>query len=649
MSQSAFPALFSPFSRGRLTVTNRLVMLPHGTSMVRDGIPTEDDLAYFAARVRGVGLVITGATVAHPSAVVRQRNRVEAFDKRVLPALSRRTAMVKSHGGVIVGQLNHVGRETVGSESDFPPVSASARRAARDPYPPHALDDGEILDLVQGFADAAANLQAAGYDGVELHAAHGYLLAQFLSPATNDRTDRWGGTPEKRLRFLKESIERVRERCGDGFLVGVRLSADEEIAGGLAVRDTAAIGRSLAVTGAVDYLSLTIGVRGGYIKDVTFPEAPAARVAGIVRSECGLPVIVGQKVASPETAERLLAEGVADLVGMARAFIADPAFAIKAGTGLGEPIRPCVGLNQDCRTFSPHIHCAVNPQTGRERQPEFGPLRRAVHPSKVAVVGGGPAGMEAARIAALRGHEVTLFEASDALGGQFLLAASLPHRSGLLRFTDYLIGEVRRHDVAVKLGTRIDDVASLAAAFETVIVATGAIPGEVPAEELGLRVVSWWDVLTKGAPAPSGGGNALFADDGGGFWTSYGIVEMLAEAGWRVTFATPSAAIGGGVPPESLGALLGRLGRAGTRYRVLTHADAGADGCARLIDLASGEEEQAAFDLFVRQTGRLACRPEATNGRDEYRAATFHVGDCVTPRRISHALFEAQRVTRTLA
>src|SRR5918993_5831307 len=164
-SAPAFQQLFSPFRAGRLDLPNRLAVLPHGTSMVRDGVPTDADLAYYKARARGVGLLITGATVAHPQAVVRQRNRVEAFNPDAISALRRRAAMVKSHGGRIVGQLNHLGRETVGAESEFPPVGATTRRASRDPYPPHALEHAEIIDLIRGFASAALNLKSAGYDG----------------------------------------------------------------------------------------------------------------------------------------------------------------------------------------------------------------------------------------------------------------------------------------------------------------------------------------------------------------------------------------------------------------------------------------------------------------------------------------------------
>lgn len=647
---SRFQLLSSPFASGRLSMRNRIVMLPHGTSMVRAGKPTEADLAYYSARAEGVGMVITGATVAHPEAVVRQRNRIEAFDPDVIPALRLRATAVKAHGAVIIGQLNHVGRESMGSESEFVPVSASAQRASADPYPPHALEDGEIAALVAGFAAAAANLQAAGYDGIELHAAHGYLLAQFLSPATNTRSDRWGGSPERRFRLVRDIVEAVRERCGGAFLIGVRLSADEEVSGGLGIRDTVAICGLLAAIGEVDYLSITIGTRGRYVKDATTPVAPAARAAAIIRKECPLPVIVGQKIQTPQLAEQLLSEGAADMIGMARAFVAEPRFAAKVLDGDGARIRPCVGLNQDCRSFSPHLYCAVNPETGRETVPECGPLAPTKERRRVAVVDGGPAGMECARVASARGHEATLFEASGVLGGQFLLAASLPGRSGLSRLIDHLIGELRILGARVELNAQIVDLDGLQG-YDAVVVATGGLPVPPTLETAGQRTPScksWHDIVAEGAPAPFGDRLAVFADDGTGFWTSYGIVELLTEAGWRVTVATTAGAIGNNMPAESMPSLLERLGRGGTRFRVLSGLARCVDGGVVLANLASGMEEVLPCDLVVVQTGRRATPPIPAAGWESRRGDLHFIGDCVAPRRISHALFEAQRVGRML-
>jgi len=642
MTASAFPRLFSPFRSGRLDLSGRLVMLPHGTAMVRDGLPTEDDVAYYAARTKGLGLVITGATVATPDAAMRARILSEGFNPDARAVMRQRCDVVHANGARIVGQLCHLGRESTGMESEYAPRGPSPIRSPRDPYPPHEMDEDEIAGFIAGFADAALNLQASGYDGVELHAAHGYLFAQFMSPATNRRRDGWGGSLENRTRLVTETVARVREVCGPDFLIGVRLSADEETADGLGVRDTVGIGQILARQAETDYLNITIGMRGAYVKDATHPPAPAARAAGIIRQETGLPVIVGQKIQTPELAEKLLADGVADLVGMARAFVADPDFAQKALRGQSARIRPCVGLNQECRAFSPHLHCSLNPETGRETRAPFDRITEAA-PKRLAIVGGGPAGMEAARIASARGHRVTIFEATEALGGQFLLAASLPGRGGLLKMVDHLVDEMRHARIDIRFNSRIDDLSALDADFDEVVVATGAEFAPLAEPAGALPVLSWADVLRDGAPAPHGSGHAVFADDGTGFWFTYGVAEMLVNAGWRLTFLTSSAALGGHLPHESVAPMLGRLGAGGTTFRVLMAVDATAPGVVTAMNLASGEDEQIPADLLVLQTGRTAA-PKLPRG-----ARPVHlIGDCVAPRRITHALFEGQRLARTI-
>ncbi|MBU6257663.1 MAG: NAD(P)-binding protein [Burkholderiales bacterium] len=647
-AETAFPRLFEPYERGRLQLANRLVVLPHGTSMVSEGGITEDDIAYYEARARsGPALIITGASIVADSSAVRTRKLVEPYNEAVLEGLRQRVDVIHAHGVKVVGQIIHLGRETIGSEFETAPLAPSFLRSPRDPYGPQVLDEAGIAEIIEAFGVSAANLERTGHDGVEIHGAHGYLVAQFLSPATNRRSDRWGGSLDHRLRFLRAVIDSIRRHCSDAFWLGLRLSASEEIADGLEVPDTAAIAKAVAADGGVDYLSITMGTRGLYVKDATAPPATAARAAGIIREACGLPVIVGQRINTPQVAEAVLAAGQADFVGMARAFIADPDWATHAAQGRPERIRPCLGLNQDCRSFSPHLHCAANPRAGRERTVEFAHPVRAAKARRIAVIGGGPAGLEAARGAALRGHAVAVFESSDGLGGQFLYAASLPHRSELRRLIDYLQAELRCLEVTVHLGRRIDEAADLGAPFDAAVVAVGAAANALDEEWRAPHVASWFELLEQGAPPPRGAARALVVDDGSAFWWTYGVAEALVQAGWRVRVATPSAAIAAAIPTESVGPLLARLGRGGTEYSVLTALDAvTADGAA-LVNVASGEAVDWPCELVVVQTGRASrgeLLPRLRAGGIEAHA----IGDCVAPRRVSHALLEGQRVALRL-
>jgi 2,4-dienoyl-CoA reductase (NADPH2) len=641
---ASFPRLFSPLTIGSITLRNRIVMLPHGTSMVVDGAPTDDDIAYYEGRARsGAGLMITGAAVISPDTARRGRKLIETYNDQVLPALARRAAAVRAQGAAIVGQIIHLGRESIGMESDYPLLAPSPIRSPRDLFAPHEMDEADIRRIIDDFARSAANLQATGHDGVEIHGAHGYLVGQFLSPATNHRADGWGGDVARRMRFLFETIDAIRTACGGDFLLGLRLSADEELADGLEVPDTRRIVEAVARDHPVDYLSVTLGTRGAYVKDTTQPEATAARAAGTLRDASGLVTIVGQRFTSPALAEEALMREQADAVGFARAFVADGEWVAKAARGEADSIRPCIGLNQDCRAFAPHLHCAVNPLAGRERDPAFAQFLPAATVRRVAIIGGGPAGMEAARIAALRGHRVSLHEASDGLGGQFLYAAAVPERAGLLRLIDHLQGELRKLPVEVELGRRIDGPDDLARQVDVVVLATGAVPRPLDPARHGTGVSAWIDILRDGAPAPHGSGQALVQDDGSGFWWTYGVANALVDAGWRVTLSTPSAMIAGAIPAESVAPLLVRLGAGDTRYAPLSELLHARDGLARLVCLTSGAERTIAADLVVVQTGRVPTGPVpaafAPSGLEVHS-----IGDCLAPRRLSQALFEAHRL-----
>jgi 2,4-dienoyl-CoA reductase (NADPH2) len=644
-----YERLFSHFALKRFQLRNRIAVLPYGTAMVEQGAPTDGDVAHYVNIAKsGPALMFSGAMVVHPSSAMRSRILTEGYDSRIIPHLKHKVAALHEHGVVVFGQLVHLGREWVLGESDSPPMAPSPIRSPRDAYVPREMTQSDIDMIVESFGKTARNLQLAGYDGTEIHAAHGYLVAQFLSPATNRRNDVYGGTQEHRTRFLLEIIDSIRNQCGNDFGLSVRLSADEEQLDGLEIADTVSIAKILERHGGTDLLNITLGTRGAYVKDMTIPDAPAAKAAVAIRRGCSLPILVGQRISDPETAERVLAEGAADLIGMARAFFADPAWITKSAAGQPSRIRPCLNLNQDCRAFSPHLHCAVNPVVGRETVETFRELRRTDAVKRVAVIGGGPGGLEAALTAALRGHRVSVFEAQTSFGGQFLYAASVPHRHGLRRLIDWQLNELRLLKVPLHLGTRIDGAADLSGTFDAAIVATGAQPNPLPPTLAAAGAVSWFTILDQGAPEPTGNGKAMFVDDGSGFWWNYGVAEALVAAGWTLLFVTPSAAIGQQIPHESVGPMLARLGRGSCEYRVLTALDALTPDGARLMNLTSGEETLVGCGLVVVQTGRSAVAGPAAALISSGLPEIHEIGDCITPRRMSFAVFEGQRVGRTI-
>jgi len=639
-----FPHVFSPFRLGGFDVKNRLVALPAGTSLVERGIPTHGDIEHFERLAAGgVGLIISGASVVHPTSALRSGKLIEGYLDEVVPAMAEKADVVHRHGARLVGQLVHLGREFIGGESDYPPMAPSPVKTVRDAYPPHELTVREIDEIIEGWRVSTDNLVKAGLDGVEIHAAHGYLPAQFLSPLTNRRSDAFGGSFDNRMRFLRLVVEAMLSVTPPGFALGVRLSGEEEIPGGMDIDDCVRIAEDLTALGGIDYFSITHGTRGKYVKDSTGPDGVAIPSASRVRAATGIPTLVGQRIRDVASAEHAIKAGHADLVGMARALIADPDLPVKSETGRLDEIRGCLGINQDCRAFDPHLHCAVNAEVGRGRLPGVGV--QAPRSKEIYIIGGGPAGLEAARVSAERGHRVTLFERETALGGAVRVAAASPHRATLIDIVDYLDRETRRLKVDVNLGAEIspDDLEEIRGLADHVILATGSRVAPLPAVLQSRPAVSVDDVLTGRLPQQEPG-SAVVYDESDGFWPAYSAAEALAQRGWQVDLATALTALAPRVPAESAGPLLQRLGESGVRLHVAHRLVVPDDPTAPLTLRAMFGDGEVPLDpsLVVWHQPRL--------GDDELQRATAlddtltTIGDCITPRRISHAIAEGYRI-----
>lgn len=652
-----FPHLLSPFQIGGLTLRNRVVMLPMGSRFAREGKPMPGDIAFYGARSEaGVGLIITGGTPVHRTGTLRNRAAFEAFNDACLPAFAEFAGKVRAGGARLIGQLYHRGSETMG-DSDWPTWAPSPVAAPFDPQIPHEMSRAEIDEMVSGFAHSARNLTQAGFDGIEIHAAHGYLVAQFLAERSNRRSDEYGGCEAGRMRFLLRLVEAIRSEIGSDRPLGVRISAVEgaDIEGGITLDYSKRIAEALARSQAVSYISVTFGVRGAYVKDMSVPVAPTVDMAEQIRRASGLPVIAGQRINHPPLAERVLAQGKADLIGMARPLIADGEWVRKAEARRLDEIRPCVACNQVCR--SGIMGCLHNPTSGREVLWPPGSLRVAAQRKRIVVVGGGPAGLEAALVAAQRGHSVVLFEAHAQLGGQVRVAALAPHRTEIDGVVSWRSAELKRLGVEVRLGVRADADRVLAERPDAVVVATGSQPERPTVDGADdPRVI---DVIRVLDPDPDAAallqraGRAVVVDNGAGFWETCSAAEALAGRGIAVSYLSPTRSFAEGLPFEASPPLLARLRGLGVEllamHRVAWIDDGGVTAYDSVASTATGvlKDRLLPADLIVLYSGKRVL-DDLVEPLRAAGTAVHRVGDCVSPRRINHAIFEAHAVAREL-
>ncbi len=549
---TAFPNLFSPITIGGVTVRNRILSSGHDTVMAVGGLVTDRLIAYQEARARGgAGLIVIQVAGVHPTARYTS-HELTADTDATTPGYTALAAAIHRHGAKVFGQLFHGGREIMDTEDGTLAVAwaPSAVPTERFHVIPRAMTESLVREILDGFGASARRLEVAGLDGVEVVASHGYLPSQFLNPRTNRRADGWGGDEARRLRFLREALAACRATTRPGFVVGLRISVGEESPDGLTEEEALAALRTLDGENAFDYVSVVRGTSATLAgSDHIVPPAPIAagytapRAAG-VRAAVRVPVLVAGRITQPQDAELILAAGSADMCVMTRALICDPELPAKAAEGRLDDIRACIGCNQACIG---HFHanypisCVQFPEAGREREfPRHGEPGRAKHapadtPRDVLVIGGGPAGLKAAAVAAERGHRVTLVEADRRVGGQVRLAQLLPGRHEIGGAITNLEAEARRAGVAIVTGVRADAAYVRASGAQAVVVATGATPYTPPMEVVGSpRIVQAWDAIRDASAVPQG---RVVVADFRSDWLGLGVATLLAGRGCQVTLA----------------------------------------------------------------------------------------------------------------
>jgi len=639
-----FPHLFSPQRLGRVTAANRISFSAHLTNLANDGLPTQRLTDYLTARARGgTGLIITEEQSVHPTDRAYE-HLIEAFRPEVVPLYKRLTAAVHTYDTRIFAQLNHNGQQCSGSLSRLPVWAPSPIPDVLYRETPKAMEAEDIDEVIEYFARSAVHAREGGFDGVELQFGHSSLARQFMSPLTNFRSDEYGGDLENRLRFPLELIAAVRSALGADYTLGVRLCADELIPGGLTLEDTKGIARRLQATGHLDFFNLSLAtfynlyLVGGPMHT---PLGYAVPLAAGIREVSTLPVFATGRINDPAMAERVLAEGQADMIGVVRGQIADPDFAAKAREGRVEEIRYCIACNQNCYGrvgLNKTIGCVQNPAAGSEGSEGERLLRPALRKKRVMVVGGGPAGMWAAKVATLRGHDVTLYEKGDELGGQVLMAARGAGREefGVLARNER--NQLARLEVPVEYGADVTAEAVLEREPDAVIVATGSRPKACPVGGAdGQQVFNVWQVLSGDAEL---GERVLFIDYDGHHQAT-ATAEFLAELGKTVHVVTSSLFVGSDLGPSqdlylSRQRLLQKKVTFTPDFAVMEIAGTEVKG----FNVYSNEWDAfSGYDSVVTAMGNDADEGLyfALKGRVP---ELVRVGDCVAPRRVDMAIYE---------
>jgi 2,4-dienoyl-CoA reductase-like NADH-dependent reductase (Old Yellow Enzyme family) len=640
--------LFSPLTIRGKTIKNRILSTGHDTTMPTDSLPNDRLVAYHKARAEGgVGLIIVQVAGVHDSARYTTHVLMATTDD-CIPGYRKIADVCHANGTTVFGQLFHPGREVMESQDGTAPVAYAPSAVPNERFHvmPRPLSKRVIREIIDGYGSAARRLQKGGLDGVEIVASHGYLPAQFLNPRVNLREDEYGGSFENRLRFIREIIAAIRRECGEDLIVGMRISGDEKDYAGL--QDGEALEAMTALDGTLDFYNIVVGSSasfGGAIHiaaPMAIEHGYVAPFAAAAKARVKTPIFVAGRINQPQDAERILASGQTDMVGMTRAMICDPEMPNKAQEGRLEDVRACIACNQACIG---HFHlgypisCIQHPETGRELT--YGKRKPITKKKRILIAGGGPGGMKAAAVAAERGHDVTVYEATERLGGQALLAQLLPTRAEFGGIVTNLTREMQLAGAKVVTRTKVTRALVDELKPDAVIIATGAKPraGEIEGIETG-HVVNAWQVIKNEVNV----GTSVVIADWRCDWIGMGIAEKLARAGCRVRLAVDGYMPGQRIHQYVRDQWWGELQKLNVEIIPLARLY-GVDGDTVYLQHATNGEPIVleGVDTLVASLGHE--RVDGLADELETWSGEVHmIGDCLTPRTAEEAVFEGLKV-----
>jgi len=631
---SGFDSLFSSFTLGTLRLKNRILMAAMGNNFSHpDGTVSDRAIAYYCERAKGgAGLIITEASPVSLSGRHREKG-ISAYNDFFLPGLRRLVSSIHAHGSAAALQLHHAGRIADPKISGIPALAPSPIPREPGLPAPKEMTGQEMQEVINEFGAAAFRAKEAGFDAVEVHGAHGYLIHQFFSPRTNKRQDLYGGRSENRARFALEVLKKVRHEVGESFPVFFRLSAREFVAGGYPLEEAMdwALELERAGASAIHVSAGTTESLAGaayVIPPMALPEAFHVPLAAAIKKKVRIPVIAVGRLGTPEVAARVLEEGQADLVAVGRAFLADPHWPCKLVQGKRDRIRPCVACNYCLsRIFQQEeLSCFQNATLGNEARVQILPAERA---KKVFIIGGGPAGLEAARVASGRGHRVTLLEKTSFLGGQMLLGSVPPFKQNLLKAVDWLTKEVKRERVEIRLDTEGNEEIIMGEKPDALILATGARP-LIPVSFSAANPITAWEVLS----GKETGKEVIIL---GGGMVGMETAEFLSQKGCRVTVVEMLDRSASDMEGTTRALLLKRISRQEIAVCLSTRVEKTNPG--RVLVKNTAGEKWLEAETIILALGSEANQKMLKELKGKV-GQLIAVGDCLEPRKAKEAIHE---------